>query len=215
MLFLKLILNDRTVKKAFKGVEELELADDGIGVVKALGEDGSETSLKFLDAVAELVEVVIELALLNVHNVIADSHEFFNSFVEFFEDLHNGCSELFTLGVTNFDLLELVELNDSACEVHDVLAALLEGIKADEQGVSGDFPLVLALSLTLVLEISIFELGASLKSEGKLVMSFLWLLILDAPKDCLTINVFAALANDGIADLTDQDDKASWSVIIW
>ena len=45
-------------------------------------------------------------------------------------------------------------------------------------------------------------------------MSFLGLLILNAAKDSLTINVLAALTNDGIADLTDQDNKASRGVIV-
>lgn len=45
-------------------------------------------------------------------------------------------------------------------------------------------------------------------------MSFLGLLILNAAKDSLTINVLAALTNDGIADLTDQDNKTSRGVIV-
>ena len=46
-------------------------------------------------------------------------------------------------------------------------------------------------------------------------MSFLWFLVLDASKDSLAINIFAALANDGIADLTDQYYKASRSIVVW
>ena len=45
-------------------------------------------------------------------------------------------------------------------------------------------------------------------------MSFLWLLILNAAKDSLAVDVLAALADDGVADLTDQDDKASRGVVI-
>ena len=45
-------------------------------------------------------------------------------------------------------------------------------------------------------------------------MSFFGLLVLDASKNRLTINVFTALVNDGVADLTDQDHQASRGVIV-
>ena len=89
MLLFKLILDDGTVKETLERVEKLELANDGVRVVKALSENRGQPSLEFLNAVAELVEVVIELALLNVHDVIADSHKIFNSLIELFENLHH------------------------------------------------------------------------------------------------------------------------------
>jgi len=98
--------------------------------------------------------------------------------------------------------------------VHDVLAALLEGVEADKESVGGDLPLVGTLGLALVLEIGILELRAGLESESQLVMSFLGLLILDAAENGLTIDIFAALADDGIADLTDENDKAGRGVVI-
>ena len=45
-------------------------------------------------------------------------------------------------------------------------------------------------------------------------MSFLGLLILDTTEDSLTIDIFAALADDGIADLTDENYKAGRSVVV-
>lgn len=86
---------------------------------------------------------------------------------------------MLALCVTDFDLLELVELDNGAGEVHDILATLLEGVKADEESVGGDFPLVCALCLALVLEVSILEFGASLECKCELIMSFLWLLVLN------------------------------------
>jgi hypothetical protein len=211
VLLLKFILNDGSVEEALEGIEKLELTDDGVWIIEALGQDWSKTALELLDSVAELVEIVIELALLNV---IAYLHELVNGLVELVEDLHHWGSELLALSVTDFDLLELVELNDSWSEVHDVLASLLEWVKADEEGIGGDLPLVGSLGLTLVLKVSILELWAGLKSESELVVGLLWLLVLDTGKDWLAINVFAALADDGVADLADQDYKASRGVVV-
>jgi hypothetical protein len=50
--------------------------------------------------------------------------------------------------------------------VHDVLAALLEGVEADKESVGGDLPLVGTLGLALVLEVGILELRAGLESES-------------------------------------------------
>lgn len=98
--------------------------------------------------------------------------------------------------------------------MHDILASLLERVKANEKSIGGDFPLVGTLSLALIFEVSILELGTSLESKGKLVVSFLGLLILDAAENSLAINVFTALADNGIANLADEDDKAGRSVVV-
>lgn len=110
--------------------------------------------------------------------------------------------------------MEFVELDNGAGEVHDILAALLERVKANKECVCGDFPLVGTLSLTFVLKVSILELGAGLKSKSKLIVSFLGLLVLDAGKDGLAIDVLAALTDNGVANLADQDNKASWCVVV-
>jgi hypothetical protein len=78
----------------------------------------------------EFKEVIVEFALLNVHYIVLDLHEFFNRLVELTKDLKNRGSHGFTLGVTNFDLLQLVELLDSASQVHNVLASFAESIKS-------------------------------------------------------------------------------------
>jgi len=104
---------------------------------------------------AELEEVIVELSLFDIHDVVGDSHEVFNSLVELGVDLHDSSSHGLALGVTDFDLLQLVELLNCASQVHDVLAAFTESIKADKQSVGRDFPLVLRLSF--VLKVGIFE----------------------------------------------------------
>jgi hypothetical protein len=45
-------------------------------------------------------------------------------------------------------------------------------------------------------------------------VSFLRLLVLYATKDCLAINILAALADDGVADLTDEDNKACRGIVV-
>jgi hypothetical protein len=39
VLLLKLVLNDGSVEKALEGIEELELSNNGVGVIEALGKD--------------------------------------------------------------------------------------------------------------------------------------------------------------------------------
>jgi hypothetical protein len=121
---------------------------------------------------------------------------------------------LLALSVSDFDLLKLVELDNGAGEVHNILASLLEGVETDEESVSGDLPLVSPLSLSLVLEVCLLELGACFESSSELIVSFLGLLALDAAEDGLTIDVLAALADDGVADLADQDHQASGRVVV-
>ena len=45
-------------------------------------------------------------------------------------------------------------------------------------------------------------------------MSILWLRFLDGLKNLLTINSRAALLNDSVADLSDEDDEAGRRVIV-
>jgi len=45
-------------------------------------------------------------------------------------------------------------------------------------------------------------------------MCLLGFFVLNGTEDCLSINILAALADYGIADLTDQDNQASRSVIV-
>lgn len=41
VLLFELILDDWSVKKSLEGVKELELTNNGVGVIETLGEDGS------------------------------------------------------------------------------------------------------------------------------------------------------------------------------
>jgi len=45
-------------------------------------------------------------------------------------------------------------------------------------------------------------------------VSILWLRFLDGLKNLLTINSRAALLNDSVADLSDEDDEAGRSIVV-
>jgi hypothetical protein len=126
VLLLKFILNDGSVEKSLEGIKKLEFSNDGVAIIETLGEDGSESSLKFLNALSELVEVIIESSLFDVHDVVFNLHEVLNGSSELFVDLDDGSRKGLTLGVTNLNLLELLELHDGVGQVHNVLASLLE-----------------------------------------------------------------------------------------
>ena len=113
VLLFKLILDDWSVKKSLEGVKELELTNNGVGVIETLGEDGSESSLELLDSLSELEEVVVEVSLLDVHDVVRDGHEVFNSLGELIEDPKDSGGQGLTFGVTNVNLLQLAELDNS------------------------------------------------------------------------------------------------------
>jgi hypothetical protein len=121
---------------------------------------------------------------------------------------------LLALGVTNFNFLKLVELDNGRGKMHNILASLLEGVKANKEGVCSDFPLVGTLSLSFVLKVCLLELSAGIEGSGKLVVSFLGLFVLDATEDGLTVDIFAALADDGVADLSDEYYKSSRGVVV-
>jgi hypothetical protein len=72
----------------------------------------------------------------------------------------------------------------------------------------------LVLRFGLVLEVGILELGAHIESKGQLVMGLFGFFVLDAGKDGWSIDEVLALVDDGIANLTDQDNKACRGIVM-
>jgi len=72
----------------------------------------------------------------------------------------------------------------------------------------------LVLGLLLVLVVSILELGAHIQSESELVIGILDLISLDESKDGWAIDGSTASVDDGVADLSDQNNKSSWCVVM-
>jgi hypothetical protein len=155
---LNVILDDRTVEEALKRIEQLEFSDNSVTVIERLGNDRGKTTFKFLNALAEVEEIVIEFAALNVHNVVGHGHELFDNNIELVKDLRETLAHGSAFSVTDFDFAQLLELLDGSCQVHDVHASFREGIKTHEKSVGGDLPLVLGLGL--VVKVSVLVLGA-------------------------------------------------------
>jgi hypothetical protein len=126
VLLLKLVLDNGSVEELGEGIKQLELANDGVAVIETLSENRCESSLKLLDTKAELVEVVIESSLFNVHDLILDLHEKVNGGLELSVDGVDCVGQGLTLGVTDLDVSKSSELLDGLSEVHDILASLLE-----------------------------------------------------------------------------------------
>lgn len=66
----------------------------------------------------------------------------------------------------------------------------------------------------LVLEVAHLELGADIESLSKLGISNFGFFTGNESKDGWSINVTSASVDDSIADLSDKNNKSSWSVII-
>ena len=98
-------------------------------------ENGSQSSFELLDALAELEEVIVKLTLLNVHNVISDRCELVTGLDELSQNGSDRVGQGLTLSVSDLDLVKLHELLNGASQLHNILAAFLETIKANKERV--------------------------------------------------------------------------------
>jgi len=103
MFLFEFILNDGTIQESFKGVKELESAVHGVTVIKSLGDDSSQSSFEFLDFGSEGQEIGIKRFGRNIHNIVMNSLEGADSFLELLVDLDNTFSEGLALGTTNIN----------------------------------------------------------------------------------------------------------------
>lgn len=153
------------------------------------------------------MNVILELSLLNVHDVIflfVLIDESLLSLTEIGENCFDTQCEMIALGISNFNLIKCSELGDSVGEMRDVLTSLLERVQSNEESICGDLPLVFGLLLVFI--VAHFELPANLKGLLKLFFSNLCLFILNEVKDLFTINEASAPVNDGVTDLSDEDN---------
>jgi hypothetical protein len=155
VLFLKFVLNNGSVEDAFKAVQKFELAQDGIIIIKTLSDDGGKPSLEFFYFSSENQEVLVEFLLIDVHGIIRQGSEAFDRFSELFRDLFDCLCKSFSLGSTEFDSFEFVELHDGCGEVQDIMASFAVGVQSGEQGIEGQLPF--AFRLIFVLEVVLLE----------------------------------------------------------
>ena len=171
MLLLQLVVDDGAVEQALEGGEQLELPEDGRAVVERLGDDRAKAALQLLDAAAELVKVIVELLGGHIHDVVRHGLEGSDSGEEVRVDLLHAGGERFALGATDLDALKLVELHNRLREVEDVVAALEEGVQAQEERVVLDAPGVpadLDRRLRLVVEVGALEAATYLERDLEL-----------------------------------------------
>jgi len=135
-----------------------------------LSENRSDSSFELLDLLSELIEVIIESSHFNVHDIIFGLTELIDGRIELSIDLFKTISKSSTFSVSDFDLIELFELQNGVCKMHDVLASLKEAIESDKQSIGGDFPLILRLSL--VVKVGIFEFVANINGKSKVFVCF-------------------------------------------
>lgn len=96
--------------------------------------------------------------------------------------------------------------------MHDVHAAFGESVKADEESIGGDLPLVLALGF--VVEVGILEPGTHVEGQSELLVGLSSVFILDSVENFFAINKSAALGNDRVANFSNENDKASRGVVV-
>ena len=72
----------------------------------------------------------------------------------------------------------------------------------------------MTLGFLLVLKVGILELCADIKSNSELIMSLPWLFGLDQIEDGESSDGVSASDDDGVADLSDQDNKPGWGVVV-
>jgi len=70
LLLLKLILDDWSFKKSIKGIKKLEFSGNSITIIETLCKNRGKSSLKLLNSLSELVEVIIKGSVLNVHDIV-------------------------------------------------------------------------------------------------------------------------------------------------
>lgn len=171
MFLFKFVLDDRSVQKSFERIEQFESTMNGVAIIESLSDHGSQSSFQLFDLRSELVKIVIELLVLNVHNVVIQGLELVHSLLEFHEDLLQSFSQGFTLGTSEFNLSQLVELHDGVGQMQNVVTSFKEGIQSHKQGIGGQLPGV--LSFGLILEIGIFELSAHINGGGQFFTGFI------------------------------------------
>ena len=94
-----------------------------------------DSSFQLFDSLLELVNVILELSLLDIHDVIfllILVDEVFLSFLEIGVNSFHTCCKLVALGISDFNFIKCSELGDGAGEMCDVLTSLLERVQSNE-----------------------------------------------------------------------------------
>lgn len=96
--------------------------------------------------------------------------------------------------------------------MHNVVASFGERVKSDKESIGCDFPCVICLCF--VFEVSFLELGANVNGTHEFFMGFLGLFVLDESEDHFSIDEFAGLGDNSIANFSDENNKSAGSVVV-
>ena len=211
VLLLELVKDVRAVQQTLETIQQLEPSEDGIAVIETLGEDGGKPTLELLDLVPELIEIAIEPLLVDVHDLVFNSLEALNGLLEFLKDLLDGLRECLSLGSSDLDVIELVELDDGLGEMKDIVAPLEEVIEAHEQRVRCQLPG--ALRFCLVEEVGVLELCADIDG-GLQLIGGIPRVIIQQREDQRSRNILPRLLDNRVAYLPDQDNEPRRRLVV-
>lgn len=62
--------------------------------------------------------------------------------------------------------------------------------------------------------VDLLKLGAELHAHSQLSVRLERIVVLDRAEDLITVDLLAALVDEGVADLTDEYEQASWGVVM-
>jgi hypothetical protein len=124
MFLLQLVLDDGPRQQPLETVEQLEPPVQSVVIVETLRDHTRQTPFQLLDLVTELVEIVIKILLVDVHDVVLHLLERLNRPLELNRNLLHRLSQRLAFSASQIDLSQLVELHDGVRQVQDVVASL-------------------------------------------------------------------------------------------
>merc|ERR1719506_3295588 len=216
VLALELVLQDRALQQALEVVEQLQALLHRVEILEAVRQHRRQAAVQLLHRAAELEEVVVELLLLDVHDVVRDLLEAVHGGLELLEDRLDLQGQDLPLRPADLHALELEVLHDGAREVQDVPAALAEHVQAREEGRGLDLPAAGALLLRNVLEheVRLAELVQDAQRLLQLRHGLEGLVVLDRAEDHRAGDEALRLRNDRVADHADEDAKTHRRVVV-
>lgn len=124
MFFLQFIEDVWSVEEGFERVQQFEAAENCIRVVKTLGKHRSQSSFKLLNIISKLIKVSVKFSLINIHDIILHFLEIVHSILKSLENSTNCLGQSFSLGTTNENVIQLIELSNRLRQIQNIVASL-------------------------------------------------------------------------------------------
>lgn len=208
--------------------EELEAREERGVVFEALRDDGCNALVDVFHLALEGAEVVAELLasdfVVDVHDVVVFAVEFFalvfehvvrevfQSLVEHVMNVLDVLCELVSLCSANGDFFEDVVVHGSLNDVFEVCAALDEAVELFEERGVDDVPA--AVGAVLVVLVDEFEAPAGLADLFEAAERSEEVGLGDLADEVGAVELLAALRDDLVADLPDEDDEVGVRLVV-